>query len=82
MAWLTVLNSVHVVNERAFDPLGAFRRVNTGGTMSLARQALVAGIKSFIFVSAVKVNREATMPGLRFRADDAPAPQDLFCVKA
>ena len=50
--------------------------------MSLARQALVAGIKSFIFVSAVKVNREATMPGLRFRADDAPAPQDLFCVKA
>ena len=48
--------------------------------MNLARQAAAAGVKRFVFVSTVKVNGEATMPGHPFRADDVPAPQDSYGV--
>lgn len=69
-----------VMNDSAFDTLDTFRRVNTEGTLNLARQAAAAGVKRFVFVSTVKVNGEATMPGHPFRADDVPAPQDSYGV--
>jgi len=69
-----------VMNDRAFDTLDAFRRVNKEGALNLARQAAAAGVKRFVFVSTVKVNGEATMPGHPFRADDVPAPQDSYGV--
>jgi len=49
---------VHVIHERATDPLAQFRRVNTFGTVNLARQAAQAGVKRFVFLSSVKVNGE------------------------
>ena len=69
-----------VMNDKAFDTLDAFRRVNKEGTLNLARQAAAVGVKRFVFVSTVKVNGEATMPGHPFRADDVPAPQDSYGV--
>jgi nucleoside-diphosphate-sugar epimerase len=71
---------VHVMDERAADSLEAFRRVNTEGTLNLARQAVMAGVKRFVFVSTLKVNGEATLPGHAFCADDMPAPQDSYSV--
>jgi nucleoside-diphosphate-sugar epimerase len=47
---------VHVINETASDPLGAFRSVNTEGTKNLARQAAEAGIRRFVFLSTIGVN--------------------------
>ena len=49
---------VHVMNDRAVDPLAEFRRVNVAGTLNLARQAADAGVKRFVFVSSIKVNGE------------------------
>ena len=69
-----------VMNDKAFDTLDAFRRVNKEGTLNLARQAAAVGVKRFVFVSTVKVNGESTMPGHPFRADDVPAPQDSYGV--
>ncbi|TQV83955.1 NAD-dependent epimerase/dehydratase family protein [Denitrobaculum tricleocarpae] len=44
---------VHILEETAADPLEAFRRVNVEGTRALARQALEAGVKHFIFLSSI-----------------------------
>jgi nucleoside-diphosphate-sugar epimerase len=69
---------VHVMRERAADPLAEFRRVNVDGTLELARQAVVAGVRRFVFVSSIKVNGEETELGRPFTADDAPAPADAY----
>jgi nucleoside-diphosphate-sugar epimerase len=69
---------VHVMADTFADPLTEFRRVNVGGTLNLARQAAVAGVRRFVFVSSVKVNGEATLPGQAFTETDTPAPQDSY----
>jgi nucleoside-diphosphate-sugar epimerase len=71
---------VHVMHDTAADPLTAFRVVNLGGTLSLARQAAAAGVKRFVFISSVKVNGEATFSRKRFTAEDVPAPLDAYGV--
>ena len=54
---------VHIMTDKAHDPLSEFRRVNVEGTLNLARQAADAGVKRFVFLSSVKVNGE----GMDFR---------------
>ena len=71
---------VHVMNDKSSDPLAEFRRVNVEGTAALARQAAVAGVRRFVFLSSVKVNGELTEAGLPFTADDVPAPEDPYGV--
>lgn len=71
---------VHVMQEETADPLAEFRRVNVQGTMALARQAVEAGVRRFVFVSSIKVNGEATQLGFPFTADDVPAPRDAYGV--
>ena len=71
---------VHVMNDTEADPLAAFRRVNVHGTLNLARQAVAAGVKRFIFVSSIKVNGEGTAPGQPYTADDRPQPQDPYGI--
>ena len=67
---------VHVMHDTAADPVKAFRAVNVDGTLNLARQAAATGVKRFVFISSVKVNGEATLPGQAFTESDMPAPQD------
>ncbi|RNF92513.1 SDR family oxidoreductase [Pseudomonas putida] len=71
---------VHVMNDTAVDPLAAFRKVNVLGTLELARQAVAAGVKRFIFVSSIKVNGEGTAPGQPYTAEDRPQPQDPYGI--
>ena len=71
---------VHVMADTATDPLAEFRRVNVQGTLNLARQAAVAGVQRFVFISSVKVNGEATQPGRPFKPDDASAPLDAYGI--
>jgi nucleoside-diphosphate-sugar epimerase len=68
------------MNESAQDPLVEFRKVNVEGTLNLARQAAAAGVKRFIFISSIKVNGEATLPGKSFSAEDVPVPVDAYGV--
>ena len=60
------------------DPLTEFRRINVAGTLNLARQAVAAGVRRFVFISSIKVNGEETRPGCPFTAADVPAPQDPY----
>ncbi len=71
---------VHVMHDNAPDPLAEFRRVNVFGTMNLARQAALAGVRRFVFVSSVKVNGESTLLGHPFSAEGAPDPQDPYGI--
>ncbi|MFJ4157035.1 UDP-glucose 4-epimerase family protein [Pseudomonas sp. NPDC089752] len=71
---------VHVMKETAVDSLAEFRRVNVEGTLSLARQAVAAGVRRFIFISSVKVNGEVSHPGHPLSADDAQMPLDAYGI--
>ena len=70
----------HIMNESSFDPIKEFRLVNTVGTLNLARQAAIAGVKRFIFISTIKVLGEKTEPDQAFRSDDAFNPQDPYSI--
>ncbi len=65
---------VHVMDDKAHDPLTEFRKVNVDLTLDLARSAVEAGARRFIFISSIKVNGETTAPGRPFTAADLPAP--------
>lgn len=67
---------VHVMNDKATDPLHEFRLANTAGTMQLARQAAQCGVKRMVFVSSIKVNGEAG----EFTASSQPNPMDPYGV--
>ncbi|MCE5976025.1 UDP-glucose 4-epimerase family protein [Pseudomonas sp. JR33AA] len=71
---------VHVMNDTEADPLAAFRKINVQGTMNLARQAVAAGVKRFVFVSSIKVNGEETALGQPYTAHDRPQPQDPYGI--
>lgn len=71
---------VHVMRERESDPLAEFRRVNVEGTLNMARQASVAGVQRFVYLSSIKVNGEETVTGRSFSEEDQPAPQDAYAV--
>lgn len=71
---------VHVMNDHAADPLAEFRRTNVEGTLALARQAVAAGVRRFIYISSVKVNGEDTLAGRPFTAESVPAPRDAYGI--
>jgi nucleoside-diphosphate-sugar epimerase len=71
---------VHVMNDQSADPLTAFRAVNTHGTLRLARQAVLSGVKRLVFISSLKVLGERTEPGRPYTANSAPQPQDPYGV--
>ena len=69
---------VHVMIDRATDPLEEFRRVNVDWTDRLARSAAGQGVRRFVYLSSVKVNGEQTC--VPFTEQDSPKPQDPYGV--
>ena len=69
---------VHVMKETAADALSAYRKVNVEGTLNLAKQAALAGVKRFIFISSIKVNGEGTALGHPYHEQQAPSPLDAY----
>ncbi|WP_299330829.1 hybrid nucleoside-diphosphate sugar epimerase/sugar transferase [uncultured Psychrobacter sp.] len=71
---------VHIMDDKSTDPLTEFREVNVEGTLNLARQAVEAGVKRFIFISSIKVNGEATELGHPYTEDSKPDPIDPYGI--
>jgi nucleoside-diphosphate-sugar epimerase len=46
----------------------------------LAEAAAAAGVRRFIFISSIKVNGEATLPGAPYTAEAQPAPADPYGI--
>ena len=70
---------VHMMERAQPDDTDRFRRVNRDGTLALARAALAAGVKRFIFLSTIKVLGESTT-GRPFQHDDPPAPAGDYAI--
>ena len=60
------------------DELCAFRRVNVIGIERLARMAVKAGVRRFVFASSVKVNGEGRE--LHYTEEDVPKPEDAYGI--
>lgn len=71
---------VHVMRDRAADPLAECRRTNRDVTLRLAQQAVNEGVKRFVFLSTAKVHGEETEPGQVFSELDVPAPEDPYAI--
>ncbi len=69
---------VHVMRDRAADPLAEFRRTNVDGTARLARLAAEAGVAGFVFASSVKAMGEETERP--WTEGDVPAPVDPYGI--
>jgi nucleoside-diphosphate-sugar epimerase len=67
---------VHVMRERAADPLAEFRQANTESTALLVREAAAAGVRSLVLASTVKaVGESNTIP---WTEATPPAPVDPY----
>jgi nucleoside-diphosphate-sugar epimerase len=71
---------VHVMRDKAVDPLIEFRAVNAEGTLNLARQAAKTNVQRFVYLSSIKVNGEQTLPGQPFTEQDVPTPLDPYGI--
>lgn len=71
---------VPLINGKNIDSLDEFRTVNLHGTVALAQQAAVAGVRRFIYISTIKVNGEFTEYGHPFTADGLTSPQDPYAI--
>ena len=67
----------HLLKDNASDPLAEFRKVNAAGTLHLAQQAALVGVKRFIFISSLGVNGAETFTK-PFFADDVPRPHSPY----
>jgi UDP-glucose 4-epimerase len=69
---------VHIINDKTKGPMTEFRRVNVQGTANLARQAVQAGVRRFVFVSSIKVNGEGR--STPYSEEDLEKPQDDYSM--
>lgn len=70
---------VHVMRDRALDPIAAHRATNVDGTLNAARAALVAGARRFVYVSSIKALGEGE-PGRPWRENDVASPVDPYGI--
>lgn len=70
---------VHDMRSRILDPSNELHRVNTQGTLNLARQAAASGIRRFVFISSIKVNGEFTLE-TPFTENSPPSPQGGYAI--
>ncbi len=68
----------HASNKRE-DLREQFKRVNTDGTLNLARQAILAGVKRMVFVSSIGVNGNETFDEA-FGANSVPKPHSEYAA--
>ena len=71
---------VHIMKDKALDPLSEFRKVNALGSANLARQAAKSGVKRLIYLSSVKVNGESSFLSNPFKPSDLPEPIGPYAV--
>ena len=69
---------VHVLRDRAADPLGAFRAVNTYGTRHLAEVCAAKGIRRLVFLSSIKAMGDGQADGRPYEEADPLRPTDAY----
>jgi nucleoside-diphosphate-sugar epimerase len=64
----------HAINEHDNTNADEYIRVNTEGTINLARQAAASGVTRFIFISSIKVNGDRTSNNKAFSSKSITRP--------
>lgn len=73
----------HILHDKSPDPLALFRKVNVEGACLLARQAALAGVRRFIFLSSIGVHGTRTQRPLTENSTLHPAsPYAISKVEA
>lgn len=70
----------HIMRDEVADPLAEYRKVNVEGTLNLAKQAVAAGVKRFVYISSIKVNGESTTGCPAFAEANTAIPEDPYGV--
>ena len=68
----------HVLDKSKATALDEFRKINTELTLNLAKQAVVAGVERFIFLSSIGVN--GNQNNHSFLENDTPNPQEPYAI--
>lgn len=89
-SWKTALNGcdsvihlaarAHVMQDQERNPLQAFRVSNVDTAIGMAKRAVEAGVRRFVFMSTIKVNGEETASGCSFRPEDSTDPKDPYAI--
>lgn len=77
---LHLAGRAHVMRERHSTSTREFMDVNCFATLAFARQAALAGVQRFIFVSSIKVNGEYSSPSSPFTPESLPDPSDPYAI--
>jgi len=73
-----VAGLAHMPNVNSHITNQAFRKINTDGTLKLARDAALSGVKRFIFISSISVNGIQNRLGYPFTELDIPNPHNEY----
>ncbi|MDQ7989782.1 MAG: NAD-dependent epimerase/dehydratase family protein [Candidatus Dactylopiibacterium sp.] len=68
---------VHQMRERRRDAARLYRETNVDATAALARQAVAAGVRRFVFVSSIKALGESSVRSVLTEASTA-SPEDPY----
>lgn len=70
---------VHHEKDKGMKALALYQETNVKGTQQLAKAAVKADVKRFIYISSIKVNGEKTI-GMPYRADSQPQAKDAYSL--
>ena len=70
----------HIMNKNSSDSLDDYRKINTLATLNIAKQAIKAGVKRFIFISTIKVLGDETSENKAFTFENPLNPQDHYSI--
>lgn len=68
----------HVLDDRAADPLLAYRQLNVDLTRTIVQASLSAGVERFVFLSSIKAVGEGSDEA--YTETTLPAPEDAYGV--
>ncbi|RYD91143.1 MAG: NAD-dependent epimerase/dehydratase family protein, partial [Sphingobacteriales bacterium] len=70
----------HVFKESSTDPLSEFRAINRDGTLRLAEQAALFGVRRFVFLSSIGVMGNCTNGRPPFTENDVCRPEQAYAI--
>lgn len=67
----------HIMRDESTELLVEYRKINLEGTLNLAKQAVKAGVKRFVFISSIGVNGFSTK-AIPFSVDSLVHPHNAY----
>ena len=77
---LHLAGKAHALDEGSMSCLEEYMRINTEGTLNLAKQAAAVGVRRFLFVSTVKVSGDAVNDNIASVANTDFAPAGPYAI--